>query len=259
MRAFVIGLVVVLVLAAVGAAYYFSREAPQLPPPPPPAEATVVPAPAGPVGPRFPVVSAPKEPALPTLKDSDAAIQEAIVSVVGSDAFHRLFHTDELIRRIVATIDNLPRKSFAQRLSPVKPVGGTLATTGQGDTLAIAPENALRYRLYMAVVDSIDPHKLVAVYTRFYPLFQQAYVELGYPAGYFNDRVIDVIDHLLATPQVQEPIKLTVPHVLYEYADPDLQARSAGQKVLLRIGAANAEKVKAKLTQIRRELVAAKP
>ncbi len=259
MRAFVIGLVVVIVVAALGAAYYFSREAPQLPPPPPPAEATVVPAPAAPPGPRFPVPTAQKEAPLPSLKDSDSAIGDAIASLVGSDAFKRFFHPEDLIRRIVATIDNLPRKSYAQRLSPVKPVGGTLVTSGQGDNMVIAPENSMRYRLYVALVDSIDAKKLATIYTKFYPLFQQAYVELGYPAGYFNDRVIDVIDHLLATPEVQEPIRVTVPHVLYEYADPDLQSRSAGQKVLLRIGAANAAKVKAKLREIRAALVAAKP
>lgn len=27
-------------------------------------------------------------------------------------------------------------------------------------------------------------------YVRLYPLFQKAYVELGYPNGYFNDRLI---------------------------------------------------------------------
>jgi hypothetical protein len=47
------------------------------------------------------------------------------------------------------------------------------------------------------------------------------------------------------------------PKVLYQFADPDLETRSAGQKILLRMGAENAARVKAKLTEIRRELVAA--
>jgi hypothetical protein len=95
------------------------------------------------------------------------------------------------------------------------------------------------------------------LYVRFYPLCQQAYVDLGYPNGYFNDRLVEVIDHLLAAPEMTGPIKLTVSHVLYEYADPEIEARSAGQKLLIRMGAENAAQVKAKLREIRREVVAA--
>jgi len=107
--------------------------------------------------------------------------------------------------------------------------------------------------------------KLVALYARLYPLCQRAYGELGYPNRYFNDRLIDVIDHLLATPEVKGPIKLVPPDVkgpvklerpwvMYEFADPELEARSAGQKILIRMGAGNAARVKAKLRDIRRQL-----
>ena len=48
----------------------------------------------------------------------------------------------------------------------------------------------------------------MALYVRLYPLFQRAYEELGYPGQYFNDRVVEVIDSLLATPNVTEPIKV---------------------------------------------------
>ncbi len=111
----------------------------------------------------------------------------------------------------------------------------------------------------MALFDAIPTDKAVATYVHLYPLFQKAYVDLGYPNGYFNDRLVEVIDHLLATPDVQGPVKLVVPHVLYEYADPDLQSRSAGQKVLIRMGSDNAKKVKAKLSEIRARVAREKP
>ena len=75
-----------------------------------------------------------------------------------------------------------------------------------------------------------DAAQVASVYKHFYPLFQQAYVDLGYPDGYFNDRLVEVIDHLLATPEVAGPIKLTQPGVFYQYADPSIEERSAGQK-----------------------------
>ena len=109
----------------------------------------------------------------------------------------------------------------------------------------------------MRVLASVDARALVSTYVRAYPLFQKAYRELGYPKGNFNDRLVEAIDDMLAAPEIAAPVALIRPKVLYEFADPDLETRSAGQKVLIRMGAANAAQVKAKLREIRKELLAA--
>ena len=111
----------------------------------------------------------------------------------------------------------------------------------------------------MKFVEAVDVKRVVAVYARFYPLFQQAYVELGYPDGYFNNRLVQVIDHLLEAPVVEGPVKLVVRRVLPEYADPALESESAGRKILLRIGPENAAVVKARLRVLRKELTAMAP
>ncbi len=90
-------------------------------------------------------------------------------------------------------------------------------------------------------------------------MFQEAYESLGHPPQYFNDRLIEVIDHLLATPELEGPIALAQPNVLYEFADPKLESSSAGQKVLIRMGAENARVVKEKLRELRGELVTQPP
>ncbi|HEY2629705.1 MAG TPA: DUF3014 domain-containing protein, partial [Usitatibacter sp.] len=146
---------------------------------------------------------------------------------------------------------------LAMRVSPVRAVTGTFKTTVQDD--AIAPANDARYAPYVDALDATDPATVVATYLRMYPLFQQAYVDLGFPDGYFNDRLIQVIDHLLDAPDLKAPVKLVSPRVLYLYADPDLESRSSGQKILMRMGAANEARVKAKLRAYRKELVAQAP
>ena len=50
-----------------------------------------------------------------------------------------------------------------------------------------------------------EPSQAAALYRRLYPLFQQAYAELGYPTGHFNDRLVEVVDHLLAAPEPTQP------------------------------------------------------
>jgi Protein of unknown function (DUF3014) len=61
---------------------------------------------------------------------------------------------------------------------------------------------------------------------------------------------------MLAAPEIDTPIELMRPRVLYEFADPDLETRSAGQKIMIRMGKENALRVKAKLSEFRRELMA---
>lgn len=246
-----VALILAVVLAIAASAFYFwPREAPVVPP-----GAAPPPVPKAQAGPQFPVPPDPEKPPLPKLGESDAAIVESLAGLLGGlEALGRILNVENLIRHLVATIDNLPRETVAQRLNPLKPVGGLPVTSGKDSTLAFAPANSARYAAYVRIAESIDTARLGATYRRFYPLFQQAYVELGYPDGYFNDRLVVVIDHLLETPEVAGPLKLAQPKVLYEFADPALEERSAGQKAMLRLGRENAARVKAKLREIRREV-----
>lgn len=191
---------------------------------------------------------------LPTVQDSDKALRQALSGVVGQSTWRALFFPDLLIRHIVATIDNLPRHEAASKVWPLHPAGSWLKTKGAEGSLTLDPANAKRYTAYVTMVQAVSADKLVAVYRQFYSLFQKAYVELGYPGAYFNDRLVVAIDDMLATPEPKEPIELMQNKVRYQFADPDLESRSAGQKIMLRIGVENERIVKAKLRKLRAEV-----
>ncbi|MBI4193451.1 MAG: DUF3014 domain-containing protein [Betaproteobacteria bacterium] len=229
---------------------------PQRPPP-----AIVPPEPAPPAEPqiRFPIQRDTPEKPLPALNESDPAIKDALGGLWSDKTLEQFFHLKDFIRRVVATIDNLPRAKLALRLLPVKQAAGKFLVTAKDGGFAVSPDNAARYAPYVRLAEAIDTGKLVALYVRFYPLFQQAYQELGYPRGYFNDRLVEVIDHLLATPEPQAPARLLQPKVFYVFADPELEARSAGQKILMRIGNENAARIKTKMRAIRGELARQAP
>lgn len=188
------------------------------------------------------------------LDASDVPLRDALASLFSGNTLPEFVQLTSLIRNIVATIDNLPREKAALRLMPVRPAPGALSTITANETRLMAPDNSARYAPFISLVQAVDSKQLVAVYVRFYPLFQQAYRELGYPNGYFNDRLVVVIDHLLATPSVKTPIALVQPKVQYQYADPELEALSSGQKAMIRIGPDNAALLKAKLREIRKEV-----
>jgi hypothetical protein len=258
----VIGVAAAVVVIAAGAWFYLrGRDTP-----PPPAAAAPEPALEAPAAPdriEHPVPPAaggdtPKS-ALPELADSDKAVQDALVGAVPGLSAGQILVPESLIRHIVVSIDNLPRQKISVDKRPLTPAAGVLLVEGDELHATLDSRNFARYEPLMELLRKTDMQRLAGVYLHFYPLFQKAYQDLGYPTGYFNDRLVKVIDLLLATPQVAGPIELVRPNVLYEFADPALEALPAGQKILIRIGPDNAAAVKAKLMELRAIVTAAAP
>jgi hypothetical protein len=245
----------VVVAAASGVAYYLHNRGAQ---PQQLAAAAPTAVPAQPAI-EHPVPQAGDAGPLPALGDSDPAIKDALGEVAGSDVVMSYLAPDGIIRLIVVTVDNLPRQKVAVEKRPTLPVAGAFQVVGDELHATLDPKNFARYQPMVGVIRKVDMRRLADVYLRFYPLFQRVYQDLGYPNGYFNDRLIQAIDSLLATPQPAGPIELTRPNVMYIFADPALEARPAGQKILLRMGPENAAAVKTKLVELRAILTAAPP
>jgi len=246
----------VVVLAGAGIAYYFHAH--NTPPARLPAAAP--PPPAAPAEPAIahPVPNAASSAPLPALGDSDPPIRDALAAAAGKEAMQYLV-PESIVRHIVVTIDNLPRQKVSPAKRPTVAVPGSFLAEGDELHATIDPKNYTRYDAMVSVVRKLDMKQVADVYLRFYPLFQGAYQDLGYPTGYFNDRLVQVIDSLRATPQIDGPIELTRPNVLYTFADPTLEARPAGQKLLLRMGPDNAATIKAKLGELRAIITATPP
>jgi len=208
-----------LVVAGLAALYVYwpegpepQRPAPAEPPraaTPPAPEAQAEPAIQHPIETAQPQAGAAPEPAppLPALDVSDQTVTDALAGVLDRAAIDEYLVAGGLVRRIVVTVDNLTRKKAPQRTWPVKPTPDRFLTDGAGEAVYISPDNARRYEPFLKVMESVDAGRLAALYVRFYPLFQQAYRELGYPKGYFNDRLVEVIDHLLVTPEIEGRVR----------------------------------------------------
>lgn len=229
-------------------------DAPVAPPPPPAKTEPAI---------RHPIEQVQAAPStedakpLPPLAESDEPALNAAQRLIGKEALERHFYLDSLMRRVVVTVDNLPRKQVPERYRLTKPNPGRFVVTEERGTTFLNPKNYARYAPAVAFFEGVDTKRLVGLYVRFYSLLQQEYQNLGAPTGYFNDRMVEAIDDMLAAPELHEPIQLVRPNVWYKFAEPELEARSAGQKLMIRIGPENAARVKAKLKDIRRELTGA--
>jgi hypothetical protein len=199
---------------------------------------------------------------LPPIDAQGDAVRDALIGLLGRQQVLSFFDLDDFARRFVATVDNLARPHAAARLWPVVPAPARFLVQERDGVPYIAKGNADRYAAFVRFASGIDTGGAVALYVRMYPMLQKAYEDLGYPGKSFNNRMVEVIDQLLATPEPEGPIALTLtkvqgpievkrPWVRYEYADPDLQARSAGQKILMRMGVPHTRALKAKLRELR--------
>jgi len=192
---------------------------------------------------------------LPMLIDSDKPLQKDLNSLATQKQLLRHLRLDAIIQRFVITIDNMPKKKIpAKYLLGKAPAGKFTVRSNKPLEDYISTKNYKRYETHIKLVESIDTKKILAIYQQYYPLFQEAYEDIGYKNLQFNDRLLEVINHLLDTPDIKGPIKLTHPSVFYKFADPDLEALSAGQKIVLRMGYDNAKRLKTKLRELEFEL-----
>ena len=201
--------------------------------------------------------------ALPLAADQ---IGSALTSFLGSKAALTFFQLEDFPRQFVATVDNLGRSHAPPAVWPINPSEGRFTVQMHGGATVVSADNGLRYTPLVLLLENINVGLAVDLYVRMYPVLQQTYVDLGYPNRQFNDRLLQVINHLLATPsapqvmavqltEVKGPIPSLRPWVRYEFADPALESLSSGQKIMLRVGSVNQNRLKSRLSALRQEII----
>ena len=279
-------LIALMLIILAAAAYYFvtvsSPQVEEAPPPPIPSVAIEKPEPEPAPAPVIvepveqEIIEVVPEPemvdeatVLPALNESDEVMVDSLSGLVGEASVMRFLVSDNVISRVVASVDALTARQVPGRIMAARELGGEFLATANEQPVAVIrnaegdpipqyllnPANYQRYDSQVELFEAIDTEELMALYEDYTPLFQQAYAELGYPDGDFNERLIEVIDSLLAAPEIHEPLRLIKPEAFYLLTNPDLEALPAGQKVLLRMGPDNAQRVKVKLQEIRAALV----
>jgi hypothetical protein len=273
-------LVIVVVLGGIAWYLYQSRSEPVAEAPPAVAVAPAAEMPAEPetplpevVAPEPPVampeaVAAPEEEPLPPLAESDAYVSNTLDDLVGEAAVLRYFSTENIVHKAVATIDALGARQVPKPILPVNGPGGDYPAVPNPDPATVIRDEAgdpisqylsdpaghARYTPYVEMLEAVPPAAFIDLLRENGPLFDDAFRQLGYTDTRFEDRLAGVIDELLATPEVEEPLRLMKPEAYYLFVDDDLEALSAGQKILLRMGKANAARVKSWLSQVRETL-----
>jgi hypothetical protein len=193
---------------------------------------------------------------LPPLDQSDDFVRDLAKSFSNHPGFAPWLAAKDLVRTFTVVVGNVvDGENPASHVPFLAPKPPFLVLDTKGRTV-IDPRSYGRLDGLADVVTSIDAQESARVFGLVEPLADTAYRELGHPEGRFRAALVKSIQSLLQVPVLEgdvpvRPVLRAV--VVYEYADPKLEAMSPAQKALLRMGPKNVPRVQAKL----RELLAA--
>ena len=189
----------------------------------------------------------------------EAAVNKELARNWPLAQLRKYFNLQEQARRLVITVDNLPREHVPSQLRIPRGVPELLRVQKDGETITLDPSNYERYDRIISYVEKMDARKIGRLYAKFYPLLQRTYEETGFPEERFHDRVLAALDDMMDAPRPTGPIRLVQPKVLYRFEDDHLESLSAGQKIMIRVGPDNAARLRKVLARVRAAIAAHDP
>lgn len=187
---------------------------------------------------------------LPELGETDPIVRQLVGALSSHPKVAAWLTTDQLIRNFAVVVVNIANgRSPARHLGALRPTGEFVASE-DSEIASIDRRSYRRYDEYAAAVGALDAQGTARLYATLKPRIQDAYRELGYPEGDFDQVLERAMIELLNTPIVEGEIALTPKSVSWEFTDPKLQSLSAAQRQFLRMGPRNMRIVKDKLREI---------
>jgi hypothetical protein len=218
-------------------------------------ERQTYPAPARPAAPAEPLAPDAKlEPEaqveLPSLEDSDPFVREYLEAM---DLPRPWLDQGAYVRRFAVLAENasrglVPRRQLAF-LAPNEP----FVIAQRDDRLFIDPVSYTRYDGYVARLEGIAPDRLASLLSTLDPLVEAALLEVGVdaPPGAV---LTEAMRQALSVPVLDGEVELVQPGVMYQFADPELEALPQFHKQLLRMGPNNLTRFQAYLRQLSAEM-----
>ena len=194
------------------------------------------------------------DPLLPTPEQVDSS-DDSFRAVSGdlAPAVTAWLMPEEQLRKWVLVVDLVADGKLPKRYLPLSYTMPGYAVRQTSGRLVPSEANHARVGPLVDALVGIDPPLLQRYYRAWYPLLEQAYAEQGKP-GTFHQRLLLALDNMLNAGPAPAAPALKRPHVFYQYADEELEARSEVEKWFWRQGDAQRVKLQDWLRSIRKGL-----
>lgn len=189
-----------------------------------------------------------EEDQLPSLAESDNWLKQQMLDMVIDLSASELLMNSDLISNFVVFVDNAAQGDLATKFSPLKEPNDSfkavvIDSSAKELEYQLDEANFHRYDLHARFIESFSGQQSLDFYTKVKPIINEAYQQLGYEEDDFDDKLVTTIDLLLATPPAETSTTLVTPSAMYEYKNSDLESLYPIQKLLVRMGPTNQQKV----------------
>lgn len=180
---------------------------------------------------------------LPPLDRSDADVIDYLLDA-SDGRFQSWLIQEHLIRKFVRAVNALEEGKLVSQYRPFTDPQTPFNAATSGEAWTITTENYGRYTPYLESLEQVGSEQLVKIYERYYPLLEQAYDELGVRKGNFREVTIRALTRIVKAPAPPPDAALARPSVTYRFSTPELEQRSAVEKLLFRMGPENTQRLK---------------
>jgi hypothetical protein len=191
----------------------------------------------------------PRQPLeLPPLAASDAMLRELVTGLSRHPMLARFLATRGLVRSVTLSVVQIgDGRTPAQPLAVLRPPTRLEVSAATGH---VEPSSYVRWESVVRALQSLPARDCAQVYVNVKPLFDEAYRELGYPDGDFDQAIAKAIRMLQATPEHSGDLALLRRDGYFEHEDPALRSLPPVQKQLLLMGPENRARILAWLGQL---------
>jgi hypothetical protein len=195
----------------------------------------------------------PEPPPEPTVTEdtADAYARETIGSVNGGKALAQFVAGDYIVERAVAIVDALRRGEVPYKLLPVGRPSKSFPISDDGLRVTMDASGFSRYDGFAQWVAGIDVIAIVELLNDYEQIATEALSRMGVGDFDIRSAVLAATTEILATPIAPQSAELMKREANWVYMDPELEALSALQKQVLRMGPENAEIIQAKARELR--------
>lgn len=190
------------------------------------------------------------EPIEVDLAESDAIVRKLAEALSSYPSIASWLATDGILRRFVTAADLIAKGESPRRPLNFIEVDGEFRAMKADGKEALDPASYRRYDRIGAAVSSLNAAGCATLYKRLRGPIDQAYRDMGYPGGNFEETLKRAFLNLLATPVVDGTIYLEKDVTTFSMTDSRLEELNPAQKYLLRMGPENMKMVQAKLREI---------
>lgn len=180
-----------------------------------------------------------------TLANSDITVKQQFSTNLPVNPLP-LLTNEHLIRKFVRAVNALDDGGLVNQYRPFVAPDKPFATQQMNsETWSIGQSNFERYTRYIELLETLGPDVLFDLYLQYQPILEEAFAELGSDKTDFHTTMKGALTELLTTPEINDPLLLVRPSVMYQYQDKHLEALPASQKMMLRMGPENRRRMQA--------------